>query len=211
MRCIAIEISADLACGAVCAVRSAGAQRGVSRRAASRVVVRCAAPPGGAVCSVVDDEEEEGADGTLGANLYWIDTTAIKDTLCRIEPWQRVNHFPGMSNLARKSRLAKNLARMWKLAPKEYSFFPRTWVLPADANDFRKQFDAEGKCTIEEACAGAIKWLDDHEHAEKDEFERKLKELQDTCTPVMQRAASAKAEPMAGEGGGAEPIIEEVD
>merc|ERR1719247_1080074 len=63
---------------------------------------------------VVDDEEEEGPDGVLGANLYWIDTTAIKDTLCRIEPWQRVNHFPGMSNLARKSRLAKNLARMWK-------------------------------------------------------------------------------------------------
>ena len=45
----------------------------------------------------------------------------------------------------RKSRLAKNLARMWKLSPKEYGFFPRTWVLPADANDFRKQFDAEGK------------------------------------------------------------------
>ena len=32
----------------------------------------------------------------------------------------------------------------WSLQ-KEYSFFPKTWVLPHDANDFRAQFDQDGR------------------------------------------------------------------
>ena len=28
---------------------------------------------------------------------------------------------------------------------KDYSFYPRTWVLPNDASDFRAQFDGDGK------------------------------------------------------------------
>lgn len=27
---------------------------------------------------------------------------------------------------------------------KEYSFYPRTWVLPGELNDFRAQFDNQG-------------------------------------------------------------------
>ena len=95
---------------------------------------------------VEDDEGDDdgAAAGPLRHSVYWIDTTAIKDTLCRIEPWRRVNHFPGMP-ISHQSRLAKNLARMWKAAPDEYAFFPRTWVLPADMTNFRAQFDAEGR------------------------------------------------------------------
>ena len=50
--------------------------------------------------------------------------------------FQKINHFPGMSEISRKDNLARNLNRLYKLFPKEFSFFPRTWVLPADLGDF---------------------------------------------------------------------------
>lgn len=45
---------------------------------------------------------------------------------------QRINHFPGMYELARKDNLGKNLTRMAKLFPEDYAFFPRTWILPQE-------------------------------------------------------------------------------
>jgi hypothetical protein len=32
-----------------------------------------------------------------------------------------------------------------RVSQKEYNFFPRTWVLPNDATDFKAQFDADGE------------------------------------------------------------------
>jgi tubulin polyglutamylase TTLL6/13 len=31
--------------------------------------------------------------------------------------------------------------RMAKVFPAEYNFFPKTWVLPQEMNDFRQQFN----------------------------------------------------------------------
>eukprot|EP00449_Zooxanthella_nutricula_P064915 CAMPEP_0198582234 /NCGR_PEP_ID=MMETSP1462-20131121/125242_1 /TAXON_ID=1333877 /ORGANISM="Brandtodinium nutriculum, Strain RCC3387" /LENGTH=313 /DNA_ID=CAMNT_0044313633 /DNA_START=105 /DNA_END=1043 /DNA_ORIENTATION=+ len=47
--------------------------------------------------------------------------------------------------LARKSRLARNIARMQRLFPSEYAFVPDTWVLPDDLGDLEKQFDEHGQ------------------------------------------------------------------
>lgn len=53
----------------------------------------------------------------------------------------KVNHFPGMADtLARKARLAKCLSRAQRNFPKEYSFFPKTWVLPDEWPDLRRHF-----------------------------------------------------------------------
>lgn len=49
-----------------------------------------------------------------------------------------------MSNIARKSRLAKNIERIRKKFPKEYDFCPRTWILPLEFSDFRQQFNQNG-------------------------------------------------------------------
>lgn len=47
-------------------------------------------------------------------------------------PLQKINHFPGMSEICRKDLLARNMSRMLKLFPKDFHFFPRTWCLPAE-------------------------------------------------------------------------------
>ncbi|KAJ1440827.1 tubulin-tyrosine ligase/Tubulin polyglutamylase, partial [Ochromonadaceae sp. CCMP2298] len=61
-----------------------------------------------------------------------------------IQPWQTINHFPGMPNIARKNRMGQNLNKMLKMFPREYGFYPRTWILPAEMADFRNQFDGNG-------------------------------------------------------------------
>ena len=77
------------------------------------------------------DEDEEW-------DIWWIDGPTIPALLCKMESWQRTNHFPGMYALARKNLLAKNLMAMQKQFPKEYNFFPRTWLLPSDLKSFKE-------------------------------------------------------------------------
>mmetsp|Transcript_110554 Transcript_110554/g.174168 ORF Transcript_110554/g.174168 Transcript_110554/m.174168 type:complete len:773 (+) Transcript_110554:172-2490(+) len=92
---------------------------------------------------VIKNEERAGA-----CNIHWIDDSNIGVWLPRTEPWMRVNHFPGMNNaLARKSRLARNLCRMQRILPKEFSFIPPTWVLPDDLSDLSKRFGSSGEAT----------------------------------------------------------------
>ncbi len=50
-----------------------------------------------------------------------------------MKPYQRINHFPGMYTMSRKSNLANNLKNMKIKFPKEYNFFPKTWLLPSES------------------------------------------------------------------------------
>lgn len=92
---------------------------------------------------------EEDADSTTArrCHVYWVDVPAIMERMQQLHPWQRINHFPGMSNVARKGRLAQNLDRMRRSFPHEFGFYPRTWVLPAEWGGFKAEFDANGKST----------------------------------------------------------------
>ena len=87
------------------------------------------------------EPEDEKALATKEWDLYWHDLIITSEMLTKIKPYQKVNHFPGMECLFRKNLLGKNLMRMYKLFPKEYSFFPPTWLLPLEWNDFKKQFN----------------------------------------------------------------------
>ena len=88
---------------------------------------------------IIMDEKKEST-----VNVYWIDIATIHERFKTILPWQVINHFPGMPNIARKNRMGQNLNKMLKIFPQEYSYYPRTWVLPSELNDFRSQFDANG-------------------------------------------------------------------
>ncbi|XP_024866412.2 LOW QUALITY PROTEIN: tubulin polyglutamylase ttll6 [Kryptolebias marmoratus] len=69
--------------------------------------------------------------------LFWTDCSVSLDRVRDMKRYQKINHFPGMSEICRKDLLARNLNRMLKLFPKDYNVFPRTWCLPADYSDFQ--------------------------------------------------------------------------
>ena len=48
-----------------------------------------------------------------------------------------MNHFPGMSELAKKNLLAKNLNRMVRALPADFSWVPQTFSLPAELEPLR--------------------------------------------------------------------------
>jgi len=79
-------------------------------------------------------EDDDGQDW----DVLWQDGSIVPSIMMKLEPYQRVNHFPGMYVLARKNNLAKNLAVLRKNFSHEFSFYPRTWVLPQDAKDFKQ-------------------------------------------------------------------------
>ena len=74
-------------------------------------------------------------------DIMWTDNGATVERLYKMKPYQRINHFPGMYALARKDHLARTLKKMQMRFPNDYTFFPQTWLLPAEYGDFRKQFE----------------------------------------------------------------------
>lgn len=45
-----------------------------------------------------------------------------------------------MQNIYRKNNLARNLNKMRKILPDIYEFYPMTWTLPLEKNDFLAEF-----------------------------------------------------------------------
>ncbi|KAM4749022.1 tubulin polyglutamylase TTLL13 [Rhinophrynus dorsalis] len=83
------------------------------------------------VCGLREVGEEE--DWTV----YWTDCSVSLERVMDMKRFQKINHFPGMSEICRKDLLARNMNRLLKLFPKDYNIFPRTWCLPADFGDFQ--------------------------------------------------------------------------
>jgi tubulin polyglutamylase TTLL6/13 len=60
--------------------------------------------------------------------------------LYKLKPYQRISQWPGIQVIAHKNKLGKNLMLMWKEFPEEYDFFPQTYLLPYEMNEFKNQF-----------------------------------------------------------------------
>ncbi|XP_053573677.1 tubulin polyglutamylase TTLL13 [Bombina bombina] len=90
--------------------------------------------------------------------VYWTDCSVSLERVMEMKRFQKINHFPGMSEICRKDLLARNMNRLLKLFPKEYSIFPRTWCLPADYGDFqaycRTKKNKTYICKPESGCQG---------------------------------------------------------
>jgi len=73
---------------------------------------------------VCDDEDE------TEWNVFWTDTSVTSTFVSSLQPYQRVNHFPGMYQISRKCDLAAALGRMAERLPEAFRFFPETFILP---------------------------------------------------------------------------------
>eukprot|EP00930_Biecheleria_cincta_P002379 TRINITY_DN103389_c0_g1_i1.p1 TRINITY_DN103389_c0_g1~~TRINITY_DN103389_c0_g1_i1.p1 ORF type:complete len:1015 (+),score=210.40 TRINITY_DN103389_c0_g1_i1:170-3214(+) len=99
------------------------------------------------VCSSLENWKEA-TSGTIDFDLLWCDTAIPADRFMKLKPYQKMNHFVGMSSITRKNNLGRNLLRMRKQYPKEYKFFPDTWILPTDLSDFKQQFSNSKRQTF---------------------------------------------------------------
>ncbi|CAL8090222.1 unnamed protein product [Calicophoron daubneyi] len=80
--------------------------------------------------TIKDDED------LSDAFLVWTDSFLSLEKIMTLKSYQRVNHFPGMIEICRKDFLAKNFMRMNRINPSEYSFMPKTWILPQEHGFF---------------------------------------------------------------------------
>ena len=54
-----------------------------------------------------------------------------------------------------------------------------------EGDKLASKITADEKQKIGDACDGALKWLDSNQMAEIEEFKHKLKEVKNTCSPII--------------------------
>ncbi len=83
-------------------------------------------------------------------DLFWTDMSVSEERCMRLRRGQKINHFPGMQEVAHKCKLARNLNRLRELLPSHYDFHPESFNLPVD-------FAAFERAALSGAGAGASK------------------------------------------------------
>lgn len=90
-------------------------------------------------CTRVYPDKESGSEALTHAkadwDVIWVDSDFTIDRLKGLKPYQRINHFPGMTIISMKNNLGKYLKLMQKLMPSDFNFFPRTWSFPSESYD----------------------------------------------------------------------------
>ncbi|XP_068095246.1 tubulin polyglutamylase TTLL7 isoform X1 [Hyperolius riggenbachi] len=71
------------------------------------------------------------------AYLMWSDCAVQHERIAELRNYQRINHFPGMGEICRKDCLSRNMTKMIKCQPHEYSFIPHTWIFPAEYTQYQ--------------------------------------------------------------------------
>jgi tubulin polyglutamylase TTLL6/13 len=70
------------------------------------------------------------------AILVWHDSLKDIDYFKSLLPWQVVNRLPSINVLCRKAPFARIIQRIQKYFPREYSFMPKSYILPFKNSDF---------------------------------------------------------------------------
>ncbi|UJR37288.1 hypothetical protein I4U23_029997 [Adineta vaga] len=74
---------------------------------------------------------------TLDPDIYWHSTSFHDGNINFAYSTGRVNKFPGINDLLRKVHLTRLLNNMRLLFPNEYDFYPKTWFLPEQNQQFK--------------------------------------------------------------------------
>ena len=99
--------------------------------------------------ALVDDREPNW-------DLCWSDLSVSEARVAKLMPFQRINHFPGMLEICRKSPLSRHLKRMQNKFARDYAFAPPTWEHPRELSDFKRHVRANpGSTYIVKPTAGS--------------------------------------------------------
>ncbi|CAF1577219.1 unnamed protein product [Rotaria magnacalcarata] len=74
---------------------------------------------------------------TVDSDIYWHSASFHEGNTTFPFTSGRVNKFPCMSDLLRKVHLTRSLNNMRLLFPNEYDFYPKTWFLPEQSQQFK--------------------------------------------------------------------------
>ncbi|XP_050046880.1 heat shock protein 68-like [Dermacentor andersoni] len=74
-----------------------------------------------------------------------------------------------------------------------------------------EKLDAADKQKVLSKCEEVINWIDRNTLAEKDEYDDKMKDMQQVCTPIMTKLHQGGGQAPPNQGGAAGPKIDEVD
>ncbi|CAF3532594.1 unnamed protein product [Rotaria sp. Silwood1] len=74
---------------------------------------------------------------TLDSDIYWHSSSFHEGNTNFTFSSGRINKFPGMSDLLRKVHLTRLLNNMRLLFPNDYDFYPKTWFLPEQSQQFK--------------------------------------------------------------------------
>ena len=86
--------------------------------------------------------------------VMWLGCNAKLYLYEGLNPNQRINHFPNSYEITRKDRMCANLMYMQrKYGASDYGFFPETFIIPNEFNDFYMKYksDKEGKWIVKPA------------------------------------------------------------
>jgi tubulin polyglutamylase TTLL6/13 len=102
--------------------------------------VVCEAPEKRGWICLHDPPEEMDRRQNNDWTVYWTDTSISVERVMKLQLFHKINHFPGMLALCRKTAVARNLNRIRAVFPEEYKFYPQTWILPDELLGFQAQF-----------------------------------------------------------------------
>ncbi|CAG9460862.1 unnamed protein product [Pedinophyceae sp. YPF-701] len=80
-----------------------------------------------------------------------------------------------------------------------------------ESSKLSENLEEDDKETITKAIEEALEWLDDNQDADTDEYKDKLKELEDACNPILQKAYAAAGGPDGGAGGDDDDDLDDHD
>uniref|UniRef100_F1KX28 Tubulin polyglutamylase TTLL11 n=1 Tax=Ascaris suum TaxID=6253 RepID=F1KX28_ASCSU len=98
-------------------------------------------------------EYPEGRSDGKPCDIYWHNVVYQDMKAIVADVNARVNKFPGMTDLSKKISLSRAIASMRRLFPDEYEFYPKSWFLPAQLDEFIDYCDSIYVSADEEDCA----------------------------------------------------------
>ncbi|XP_044157376.1 tubulin polyglutamylase TTLL7 isoform X6 [Bufo gargarizans] len=134
------DASSSLSLGTALAYQSNGSnRRKIRKKRKSGIITANVAGTKYEIVRTVIEEMHfvKGRDDDETANLIWSDCAVQHEKIAELRNYQRINHFPGMGEICRKDCLSRNMTKMIKCQPHEYSFIPRTWIFPAEYTQYQ--------------------------------------------------------------------------